>query len=285
MQGQSKPKPRILTTLAELRVARRAMPGLVGVVPTMGFLHEGHASLMRRARTECATVVATNFVNPAQFGPREDFSRYPRDMDADTRLCEREGVDYVYAPSVDTVYPSGFATTVDVAGVSARWEGEYRPGHFHGVATVVAKLLIATGANRAYFGEKDFQQLQVVRRLAIDLDLPVEIVACPTVREADGLARSSRNVYLTDDDRRRALSISQALFAARDACKAGERRAAKLGESVRSLVTDAGLAIDYVAVVDRDTLEPIEVFDRAGRILIAARVGSTRLIDNIGLEC
>jgi len=274
---------RIVETRDDLRTARSGLPEPVGVVPTMGYLHEGHAALIRRARDQCASVIVTLFVNPKQFGPNEDFARYPRDFARDRAICESLGVDLLYAPSVDEVYPPGFATSVDVSGLSEQWEGAHRPGHFRGVATVVAKLLIGTRADRAYFGEKDYQQLQVVKRLVLDLEIPTAIVPCPTVREADGLALSSRNAYLTPDDRPRATALYRGLMAARSALAGGERDARRLADSISQTVVSAGLTLDYAAVVDPTTLVPLDRVDRPARALVAARLGRVRLIDNLEL--
>jgi pantoate--beta-alanine ligase len=275
---------RVVPSLAELRERHRDLPRPIGVVPTMGYLHEGHAALMRRAREECASVIVTLFVNPTQFGPNEDFTRYPRDFERDSRLCEKAGVDLLYAPPIEQVYPEGFSTSVDVGGLSARWEGEHRPGHFRGVATVVTKLLTSTQPDRAYFGEKDFQQLRVVERLARDLDLPVEIVPCQTVRECDGLALSSRNAYLDAETRPQAAAIFAGLREAQLACAGGERDAAALVARVERALVAADFRVDYVAIVDPATLEPLARVDRPARALVAARLGPVRLIDNMPIE-
>jgi pantoate--beta-alanine ligase len=275
---------RVVPSLAELRERHRDLPRPIGVVPTMGYLHEGHASLMRRAREECASVIVTLFVNPTQFGPNEDFSRYPRDFERDSRLCEQAGVDLLYAPPTEQVYPEGFSTSVDVGGLTARWEGEHRPGHFRGVATVVTKLLTSTRPDRAYFGEKDFQQLQVVERLARDLDLGVEIVPCQTVRERDGLALSSRNAYLDADTRPQAAAIFGGLRAAQLAAARGEKDASTLVALVERELAAADFWVDYVAIVDPSTLEPLSRVDRPARALVAARLGPVRLIDNLPIE-
>jgi pantoate--beta-alanine ligase len=274
----------IVDTLASLREARARLEGPVGVVPTMGYLHAGHASLMERARAECRSVVVTLFVNPTQFGPNEDFQRYPRNFEADRALCERTGVDLLYAPTVDQVYPDGFDTSVDVGAIARRWEGEHRPGHFRGVATVVTKLFTSTQPDRAYFGQKDYQQLQVVKRLVRDLDLPVEVVGCPTIRESDGLALSSRNAYLTGDTRPQADAIHRGLTAAATAARAGERDVARLRGLVETEVLQADMRPDYVAIVDPVTLEPLEQLDRPARALVAARLGPVRLIDNLAID-
>ncbi|MBM4417154.1 MAG: pantoate--beta-alanine ligase [Chloroflexi bacterium] len=273
----------VVATVADLRERRAALPGPVGVVPTMGFLHAGHASLIRRARSECARVILTLFVNPAQFGPSEDLARYPRDFAADLSLSRAEGVDLLFHPPVEEVYPPGFDTSVSVGGVSERWEGEHRPGHFAGVATVVAKLLIATRADIAYLGEKDFQQLQVVRRLARDLDLPTAIVGCATIRDPDGLALSSRNAYLDAPARQRAVGISRGLRRAAALFREGARDPDTLRTAVLGEIAECCLIPDYVAVVDPADLTPTATLTMSTRVLVAARVDRVRLIDNCAL--
>jgi pantoate--beta-alanine ligase len=253
----------------------------VGVVPTMGALHAGHLSLVERSRRECDATVVTIFVNPKQFGPKEDFSRYPRQMERDLELLAPFGVDVVFAPTPEGMYPARFSTTVKVAGVTDRWEGSVRPEHFAGVTTVVLKLLNIVPANRVYFGRKDYQQYVVVRRMAADLNLPTEIVACPTVREADGLAMSSRNAYLSADERRRGLVLSRSLQVAREMFAGGERDAVKIRDAVRrTIASEAGVQLDYATVVDGETLEELTRIDSTAVVLVAARVGTTRLIDN-----
>jgi pantoate--beta-alanine ligase len=274
---------RIVETTAALRAVGGELPRPRGVVPTMGYLHDGHRSLIGRARAECAATVVTLFVNPIQFGPNEDLARYPRDFERDRSLCEAEGVDLLFAPASQEVYPPGFATRVEVDGLTGRWEAEHRPGHFAGVATVVAKLFLMTGADRAYFGEKDYQQLQVVRRMASDLDIPVEVVGCPTVREADGLAMSSRNVYLTSEQRPRAIALVRGLRAAQAAYAAGERSGERLEGLILGELRRAGLTVDYAAVVDPDTLERVAWVGHRARALVAARLGPVRLIDNVAI--
>jgi pantoate--beta-alanine ligase len=271
----------VARTRAALAAALAGVARPIGVVPTMGALHAGHLALARRAREENATVVLTIFVNPTQFLPHEDFNRYPRPIERDLELSEAVGVDVVFHPSVDEVYPPGFTTTVTVERLSRRWEGEQRPGHFTGVATVVTRLLNLTRADRAYFGEKDYQQLQIVRRLVADLALPVEIVGCPTVRDADGLALSSRNSYLAPDERERALALSRALAEAAALAEAGERDVATLEQRMRQVVVAAGLSPDYLAIVDPETLEPLSTLDQPARALGAVRLGNVRLIDNL----
>ena len=253
-------------------------------MPTMGYLHEGHLSLARRARAENATVVLSLFVNPTQFGPSEDYARYPRAPERDSALAEAAGVDLLFAPSVEEMYPPGAATWVEVEGLTRRWEGERRPGHFRGVATIVLKLFLAARPARAYFGEKDYQQLLVVRRLAADLLPELTIVGCPTVREPDGLALSSRNAYLTFEERPRALALYRSLTQAQALLAAGERAGATLEAAmIAELAAHAGVAADYAAVVDAATLEPLPRVDREARALVAARLGRVRLIDNAPL--
>ena len=269
------------------RTVREARGGgrKVGLVPTMGALHEGHASLIRVARAEAGCVVVSIFVNPTQFGPGEDLSRYPRPVEKDLDLCRREGVDVVFTPSAGEMYPEGFATSVRVADLAEKMCGAFRPGHFDGVCTVVAKLLAIIQPDVAYFGEKDAQQLAIIRRMAADLNLTPEIRGCPLVREPDGLALSSRNAYLSADERRRALALSAALAEAKLALAAGERDAATVAGAVRQrLEAAAGLEIQYVAVVDPDTLADLTRIADKVLVAVAAKVGQTRLIDNVLLR-
>jgi len=269
------------------RAVREARGGgrKVGLVPTMGALHEGHASLIRAARGEAGCVVVSIFVNPTQFGPGEDLGRYPRPLEKDMAVCRREGVDVVFTPSAAEMYPDGFATGVRVAGLSEKMCGAFRPGHFDGVCTVVAKLFTIVRPDVAYFGEKDAQQLAIIRRMAADLDLPLEIRGCPLVREPDGLAMSSRNAYLSADERRRAPALSAALAEAKLALAAGERDAAKVAAAVRRrLEAAAGVEIQYVAVVDPDTLADLARIADKVLVAVAAKVGATRLIDNVLLR-
>jgi pantoate--beta-alanine ligase len=265
---------------------RRAVAGRLGLVPTMGALHEGHLSLVRRARRETDQVVTTIFVNPTQFGAHEDLAAYPRDLPRDLSLLRAEHVDCVFAPAAPAMYPADFSTWVVVERLTDPWEGVSRPGHFRGVATVVLKLLNIARADRAYFGEKDYQQLRVVERLVRDLDVQTEIVACPTVREPDGLAMSSRNVRLAADDRRAARALFQGLSAAREACRTGERSGAALGRLVAAAISrEPSARVDYVAVVDPRTLEPVTRVGPGGAVcLVAAWFGPVRLIDNMLLE-
>jgi pantoate--beta-alanine ligase len=282
---------KVLHTVSDFRAARRSAPDPLGLVPTMGALHEGHLSLARRARQENTGVAMSIFVNPAQFGPHEDLTRYPRPIQRDLELAEASGVDLVFNPPVEEIYPPGFGTYVDVGEVARRWEGEHRPGHFRGVATVVTKLFTIMTPQRAYFGQKDFQQLAVVRRMVADLNLPVEIVGCDTVREPDGLALSSRNVYLTPEQRTYATALHSALQTGRKRGAAGEREAGAVRAGMERVLLDTpGVTIDYVAVVAPDTLEPLDRIepgpDGQTRVhgLIAARLGSVRLIDNMALS-
>jgi pantoate--beta-alanine ligase len=270
--------------VAELRAvvsAWRRAGDTVGLVPTMGALHRGHISLVEAARAACTRSIATIFVNPKQFGPREDFSRYPRQEERDRALLEAAGCDLLFAPPVGEMYPAGFSTTVSLAGVSDRWEGEARPGHFAGVATVVAKLLLQAMADKAFFGEKDYQQLRSVTRMARDLDIPVEIVGCPTVREADGLALSSRNVYLTAEERKIAPALHRAIAALAAAAREGKDIGAAVAAGSQSLLKAGFASIDYLALVDAETLAPLAKLDRPGRVLAAAKLGAVRLIDNV----
>lgn len=259
--------------------------GTVGLVPTMGALHEGHFSLIRAAKARCTHVAVTVFVNPTQFGPAEDFTAYPRPLDADLRACESAGVDLVFTPTVETMYPSGVKTTVHMGGLTDVLCGPLRPGHFDGVATVVAKLFHILPADIAFFGEKDYQQLAVIRRMVRDLNIPIEIVGCPTVREPDGLAMSSRNVYLTPAQRTQATCLSRALFDAADRVQQGERTVpAILGELCGRILVAGPVTIEYIDLVDAETLERLRTVDRPARICLAVRIGSCRLIDNVGVD-
>ena len=271
---------RTIRTVAELREALRGSERPVGLVPTMGFFHEGHLSLMRRAREDNATVVVSLFVNPAQFGPGEDLEAYPRDEERDAALAQAEGVDILFAPGVQEVYPRGFSTAVDVAEVSEGLCGDHRPGHFRGVATMVAKLFNMVGPDVAYFGQKDAQQAVVIRRMARDLDMPVRVEVCPTVREPDGLAMSSRNVYLDDGERERARALSRALRAAEEAVAGGERDATAVLRAARGELDAAGIEPEYMELRSADDLSPVERVNGSTLLAVAARVGRARLIDN-----
>ena len=261
-------------------IARLKSNGRVAVVPTMGALHAGHMALVEAAASHADHVVATIFLTPTQFAVGEDLDRYPRREDADAAMLERAGCGLLWMPSVEDIYPDGFSTSISVSGVSQRWEGEARPGHFDGVATVVAKLLLATRADVALFGEKDFQQLAVVRRMVADLGIACEIVGLPTVRDADGLALSSRNTYLSADERMRAVALPETLQSAAQAIRSGVPVADALSDAKESLERAGFSRVDYFALVDAATLEPLEAPNGAMRLLAAAVIGSTRLIDN-----
>jgi len=275
---------RVVESVAVMEAARREMRGLVGLVPTMGYLHEGHLSLVRRARAECEVMVVSIFVNPTQFGPGEDLERYPRDTERDLRVLEQAGADVVFMPSVEEMYPPGFEEWVEVAGLlTERLEGATRPGHFRGVTTVVARLFRIVRPDRAYFGQKDAQQLRVVRQLVQQEGLPVVVVPMPIVREPDGLAMSSRNVYLSAEERTAALALSRALREARrTVMEGGVTDADTLRAAVRATVAGQPLVqLEYVSVADEATLSELERIERPAMVLVAAKVGSTRLIDNV----
>ncbi len=277
----------VVSTIDEARGAVRAAQRsgmIVGLVPTMGALHEGHLSLVRAAKARCGWVMVTIFVNPTQFGPNEDFKAYPRSLEDDLAVCRSSGVDAVFVPSVEVMYGAVAKTTVHVNGLTDGLCGPHRPGHFDGVATVVAKLFQIAPADVAFFGEKDYQQLMVIRQMVADLNFDIEIVGCPTLREPDGLAMSSRNAYLSRSERAQAVAISRALFQARDTVAAGVTDPRKIVEKAQNTLVDAGITtIDYVEAVNAETLQPLETIDRTARLCIAARVGRTRLIDNIAL--
>jgi len=267
------------------RAAQRAAGRRVGLVPTMGHLHEGHLALVDEARRRADAVVLSIFVNPLQFGPHEDLDRYPRDLPGDRRLSEARGVDVLFAPSVETMYPPGMEIRVAAGETAERWEGAARPGHFTGVLTVVAKLFHLVEPDVACFGQKDIQQLALVRRMLRDLDWPIELAVVPTVRDADGLALSSRNAYLSAAERPEALALSRGLRSAEAAWRAGQRSAAVLEGVVRaSLDAARGVRADYIAVVEPDSLRPVPAASAGTIIAAAARVGTTRLIDNVILE-
>jgi pantoate--beta-alanine ligase len=279
----------ILHTVAELRLWSRAnrqnfnndQGGAIGLVPTMGALHEGHASLIRAARQSCAQVAVSIFVNPTQFGPNEDYARYPRTFDADCALANSEGADVIFAPTVEELYPAGTATFVEVEGLSNRLDGASRPDHFRGVATVVTKLLIAAEPDRAFFGQKDAAQVAVIRRMVKDLRLAAEIVVCLIVRESDGLALSSRNAYLNPDGRAHALTLSQAVRKVESLVAGGERRSGALIAAAREIfAAEPAVRVDFVELVDWATLLPVETAAPDTLFAVAAWVGATRLIDN-----
>ncbi len=265
----------------EARVHER----ILGLVPTMGALHEGHFSLIRAAQRECAPVVVSLFVNPKQFGPAEDFGKYPRTLEQDRAALEALGVDFLFAPSPQDMYPPGFRTSVVVEGLSDRLEGRSRPGHFRGVTTVVLKLFEIVQPRFAYFGRKDAQQARLIRQMSADLNLDTGVVVCPIVRETDGLALSSRNVYLKAEDRRAAAALSRSLAAVRDEITKGERDTGHLLAALRRvLALEPRVALDYAEIVDNETLEPIPVLRGTCYVLLAAKVGDTRLIDNALIE-
>ena len=266
--------------VAEAKRAGRA----VGFVPTMGALHEGHLSLVRRARRECGAVVVSIFVNPLQFGPNEDFAQYPRRPDDDAKVLASAGADLLYAPDPSAFYPADFSTAVEVGGVTEGGEGAMRPGHFRGVATVVAKLFLQVAPDAAYFGRKDLQQTAVIGRMIRDLDFPIRLVIGDTVRERDGLAMSSRNAYLSSADRAKAASLSRALFAARDRVRAGDVEASALEGETRRALEDAGLTVDYVETVDPVTMRRAEKTSAGAALAAAVRIGGTRLLDNVLLS-
>lgn len=272
---------KILETIAALKAERGRLGGSVGFVPTMGYLHDGHLELVRCARAENITVIASIFVNPSQFGAQEDFTSYPRDTERDLAMLEEENVRLVFMPAVEEMYPQGFSTWVDVEKVTERLEGESRPGHFRGVTTVVAKLFNIVQPDRAYFGQKDAQQLAVICKMVSDLELNLDIVAVPTVREPDGLAMSSRNINLTAEERKAALVLWKALCLARGHWEQGQRDVASLRQEMVSLIEHEPFAsIDYISIADPETLEEIDVIDRPALVSMAVRIGGTRLIDN-----
>jgi pantoate--beta-alanine ligase len=275
----------ILRTVNELREwarSGRKESQTIGIVPTMGALHAGHGSLIRAAAERCGRVVVSIFVNPTQFGPNEDYSRYPRTFEADCALAEGEGASLIFAPSVEELYPAGAATFVEVEGLSGRLDGASRPGHFRGVTTVVSKLLIASEADLAFFGQKDGAQVAVVRRMVSDLRLAARIVVCPIVREADGLAMSSRNTYLSAEERKQALVLSRAVRHVEGLVGGGERRRDALLEAARAdFASEPAVRVDYIELVDWDTLLPVETAAPGTLFAVAAWVGTTRLIDNV----
>src|SRR5436190_9022179 len=273
-----------IRSVAELRAELAGAPRPVGLVPTMGFFHEGHLSLMRAAREANATVVVSLFVNPAQFGPSEDLDAYPRDEERDLALAEQAGVDVVFAPAVEEVYPGGFETTVEVGGLTEPLDGAARPGHFKGVTTIVTKLLNMAAPDAAYFGQKDAQQALVIQKLVRDLDMPVRIEVCPTIREHDGLAMSSRNAYLGEEERRRALALSRALHAAEQVVERGELDGAAIIAAARQELDEAGIEPEYLELRSAHDLTPAERVNGSTLLAVAARVGRARLIDNTMLK-
>jgi len=281
------PLPELISTVAQLRQRLgdlRREGRSIGLVPTMGALHAGHLSLVEASQAECDVTVVSIYVNPSQFGPHEDFSRYPRTLDADRQLLAECGRPLVFVPADTEMYPPGYASWVDVGTVTEPWEGRCRPGHFRGVATIVLKLFNMVAPDRAFFGQKDYQQTLVVRRMVADLNLPLTVRICPTLREPDGLAMSSRNRYLAPAARQRALALWQSLSLARELVAQGQRDAARIQARMEKRLRAAGAEIEYVALADPETLAPLPVIDRRCVALIAARIDSTRLIDNEILE-
>jgi len=276
---------KVIETIDEMRQSRLKLTEPVGVVPTMGYLHEGHLSLVRRARVENQSLVVSIFVNPTQFGPQEDFSQYPRDLQRDLALLEKEKTDIVFMPSVDEMYPPQFSSWVEVEKVTERLEGASRPGHFRGVTTVVAKLFNIVQPTRAYFGQKDAQQAVVIKKMVADLNMNVEIVILPTVREPDGLSISSRNIYLSPEERQAATVLYQALNLAQQLYSQGETGAQHLRQEMLTLIQKEPLAtIVYVSVADAETLDELDRVNSPALVSMAVRIGKTRLIDNVVLE-
>jgi pantoate--beta-alanine ligase len=275
----------VVGPIFELRALRQQLRGTVGFVPTMGYLHEGHLALVRQARIENSNVIVSIYVNPTQFGPREDFGAYPRELNRDLGLLREEGVDIVFVPSDNEIYPPEFSSWVDVGKITEKLEGASRQGHFRGVATVVAKLFNIVQPSRAYFGQKDAQQVVVIKRMVADLNLGIDIVVVPTVREEDGLAMSSRNIYLSPGERQAANILFKALSLARQSWQGGENDANKLRRQMTSLIQKEPLAqIDYVSIADAETLEELNLIDRPALASLAVLIGKTRLIDNMSLE-
>lgn len=272
----------VINTVAEMVAARNALPRPLGLVPTMGFLHEGHMTLARWAKRDCRSVVASIFVNPTQFGPGEDFAAYPRDVERDLAMLRKEGVDIVFSPRVEEVYPQGFSTYVNVEKITDVLEGARRPGHFRGVATVVAKLFTVVRPDKSYFGQKDGQQVAVIKRMTVDLALGTEVVVVPTVREPDGLAMSSRNVYLTPAERTAAPVLYRALCLARDMHRDGVHDAKSLRAEMERMINAEPLGkLDYVSLADAETLQEVTTVERPVMISLACRFGRARLIDNV----
>jgi pantoate--beta-alanine ligase len=275
----------VVEVISELRALRQQLSGTVGLVPTMGYLHKGHLALVKQARAENSTVIVSIYVNPAQFGPREDFDTYPRGFNRDLKLLREEGVDVVFAPSDDEMYPPDYGSWVDVEKVTERLEGASRQGHFRGVATVVAKLINIAQPIRAYFGQKDAQQVAIIQRMVTDLNLATDIVVVPTVREQDGLAMSSRNTCLSLRERQAATILFKALVYVQELWEGGENDAGKLRKQMTSCIQREPLAqIDYISIADAQTMEELDTIDRPALASVAVRIGNTRLIDNMPLE-
>jgi pantoate--beta-alanine ligase len=276
---------KVVSSIQELRKERLSLPEPVGLVPTMGFLHEGHLSLVRQARQQCASVMVSLFVNPTQFSPNEDLARYPRDLERDKAYLETEGVNILWTPSPEQMYPPGYQTWVTVEEMTLPLEGAVRPGHFRGVTTVVAKIFNAVQPEKAFFGQKDAQQAAVIRKMALDLNFPVEVVVCPTVREPDGLAMSSRNVYLNLEERKAAAVLYRSLSAAKEAFEAGERDAKLLREIIEDILAGEPLARpQYVSCADPLTLQELDLVKDNALLSMAVYVGKTRLIDNMSVQ-
>ena len=276
---------KIIESVSELKRARHQMKGTVGFVPTMGYLHEGHVELVRRAKKDNPNAIVSIFVNPTQFGPKEDFASYPRDIPRDTAMLETVGTDIVFMPSAAEMYPLRFSTWVDVEKVTERLEGAVRPGHFRGVATVCNKLFNMVEPSRAYFGQKDAQQCVVIKKMVADLNMNLEIVIVPTVREPDGLAMSSRNVYLQPDERRAAVVLSKSLDLARKMWSGGEKDADKIRQAMTAFIKKEPLAnIDYVSIADAETLEELKEIKPPALVSLVAKIGKPRLLDNVTLE-
>jgi pantoate--beta-alanine ligase len=275
---------RTVVTIEELRERRGKLHEPVGLIPTMGYLHKGHIALVQKGKSECASIVVSIFVNPTQFNPSEDLSKYPRDIERDKIMLEAAGVDLLWIPTPEVMYPSGYQTWVNVEEISKPFDGKLRPGHFRGVTTVVAKLFNAVQPQKSYFGQKDAQQALIIKQMAIDLNFPMDVVICPTIRELDGLAMSSRNTYLNPEERKAAGIIYQSLSVAKNAYKIGERNGERLCQILHDrLTTEPAVRIQYVACVHPETLQPLDRVENRALLLIAAFIGKTRLIDNIEL--
>jgi pantoate--beta-alanine ligase len=276
---------KVVETIAEMKQVRRALKEPVGFVPTMGYLHEGHISLVRAAKAESKSVIVSIFVNPTQFGPKEDLSKYPRDLKRDLVMLEKVGTDVVFFPSDKEMYPPGYDTWVDVDKLTKRLEGASRPTHFRGVTTIVTKLFNIVEVDNAYFGQKDAQQALVIQKMAKDLNLNVRVIVCPTVREPDGLAMSSRNVYLTPEQRKQATVLSRSLALAKDLYAKGERDAVKIKQQMTALIQKKPLAvIDYISIASPETLEELDTVQGKALVSMVVRFGNTRLLDNVTLE-
>jgi pantoate--beta-alanine ligase len=275
---------KVIKTISEMQAYRKTLPEPVGFVPTMGYLHEGHISLVRKAKEENTSVVVSIFVNPTQFGPNEDFEKYPRDLEGDVGLLAEEGVDAVFTPEAGEIYPQDFNSRVEVLGITQKLEGNCRPGHFRGVTTVVNKLFNIVRPQRAYFGQKDAQQAIVIKKMVEDLNMNLDIITCPTIREEDGLAMSSRNIYLNPDERQAAIVLYRSLMLAKDMYQRGERDAETIRkEIVRLIKTEEMARIDYVSVADPVTLDELDMITKKALVSLAVKFGKTRLIDNVVL--